>query len=117
MERAEEKITDAELTVMQVLWQAGEPLTMAQIKAALPGHNGDTTKTLLRRLCRKGAVEQEKREVYSSAMIDCSDMTLTEYHNDGLKVYDINEILRRWENVPDLIIEIRQRVPLPSIEG
>ena len=61
--------------------------------------------------------EQEKREVYSSAMIDCSDMTLTEYHKDGLKVYDINEILRRWENVPDLIIEIRQRVPLPSIEG
>ena len=64
MARAEEKITDAELTVMQVLWQAGEPLTMAQIRAALPGHNGDTTKTLLRRLCRKGAVEQEKREVY-----------------------------------------------------
>ncbi len=26
--------------------------------------NGDTTKTLLRRLCQKGAVAQEKQEVY-----------------------------------------------------
>lgn len=60
----EEKITDAELEVMQALWAAGEPMTLAQIKSALPQRNGDTTKTLLRRLCQKGAVSSEKREVY-----------------------------------------------------
>ncbi len=60
----EAKITDAELEVMQVLWAAGEPLALAQVKAALPQRNGGTTKTLVRRLCQKGAVEQEKREVY-----------------------------------------------------
>lgn len=64
MSGAEEKITDAELEVMQVLWDAQEPVTLARIKAALSGRNGDTTKTLLRRLCQKGAVAQEKREVY-----------------------------------------------------
>lgn len=64
MSDAKSKITDAEVEVMEALWAAGGPLTLAQIKAALAEKNGDTTKTLLRRLCRKGAVEQQKREVY-----------------------------------------------------
>lgn len=64
MSEAKEKITDAELEVMQVLWNAKEPMTLAQIKAALSSRNGDTTKTLLRRLCQKEAVAQEKQEVY-----------------------------------------------------
>lgn len=59
-----ERITDAELEVMEILWDRQAPMTLAQIKAALAGKNGDTTKTLLRRLCQKGAVAQEKREVY-----------------------------------------------------
>lgn len=63
MKDVETKITDAELAVMQVLWAAQEPLTVNQVKAALD-KNGETTKTLLRRLCQKGAVGQEKREVY-----------------------------------------------------
>lgn len=64
MPEPEEKITDAELEIMEVLWEAEGPLTLARIKAALPEKNGDTTKTLLRRLCQKEAVGQEKREVY-----------------------------------------------------
>lgn len=64
MSEAKEKITDAELEVMQVLWNAKGPMTLAQIKAALSSRNGDTTKTLLRRLCQKEAVAQEKQEVY-----------------------------------------------------
>lgn len=64
MSDAKEKITDAELEIMQVLWKAEYPVTLTQIKAALSGRNGDTTKTLLRRLCQKEAVAQEKREVY-----------------------------------------------------
>ena len=59
MSSVEEKITEAELEVMEVLWDAGEPLTLGQIKEALWEKNGDTTKTLLRRLCAKGAVGQD----------------------------------------------------------
>lgn len=64
MTKAEEKITDAELEVMQALWNAQGPMTLAQLKAVLCNRNADTTKTLLRRLCQKGAVSLEKREVY-----------------------------------------------------
>ena len=62
----EAKITDAELEVMEVLWQGGD-LTLAQVKegvTARKGWSGDTVKTLLRRLLEKGAAGQEKRGVY-----------------------------------------------------
>ena len=64
MGTAEERITEAELEVMEVLWQGDSPLTAAQIKEGLREKNGDTVKTLLRRLCAKGAVGQEKQQVY-----------------------------------------------------
>ena len=67
MWEAESKITDAELEIMRALWDSEEPMTLRQLKGALAerhGWSGDTTKTLLRRLCEKGAVEQEKRQVY-----------------------------------------------------
>ena len=67
MWETEEKITGAELEIMRALWAADGPQTLGQVKAALSrrqGWSGDTTKTLLGRLCRKGAVAQEKREVY-----------------------------------------------------
>lgn len=67
MWEAESKITDAELEVMRALWDSEEPMTLSQLKSVLTerhGWSGDTTKTLLRRLCEKGAVEQEKRKVY-----------------------------------------------------
>lgn len=57
---------------------------------------------------------QERHEVYSHATIDCSDMTLTEYQKDDTKTYGIVEILKRWEGVPDIEIEIRQRSTLPA---
>ena len=52
MWETEARITDAELEVMEVLWQ-GEDLTLAQVKEAVSarkGWSGDTVKTLLRRL-------------------------------------------------------------------
>lgn len=64
MSEAEEKITDAELEIMQVLWASEEALTLSQIKSALKERNGETVKTLLRRLCQKEAVEKTKREVF-----------------------------------------------------
>ena len=61
------KISASELEVLEVLWQADAPMPIAAIRAALEGgHQWDasTVKTLLRRLCEKGAVEAEKREVF-----------------------------------------------------
>lgn len=61
------KISGSELEVLEVLWQAGESLPVAPIRTRLEklrGWDGSTVKTLLRRLCEKGAVEAEKREVF-----------------------------------------------------
>lgn len=49
-------------------------------------------------------------------MIDCSDMTLTEYEEDGTRTYRIEDILKRWDGVPNIEIEIRQKSLLPADE-
>jgi predicted transcriptional regulator len=112
----EAKITDSELEVMRVLWEAGMPVTVTQIKKTLyktTKWNGDTIKTLLRRLCEKGAVSQEKREVYyyrpqvsseaygkfrTQSIIDklysgsARDMIAALVRNDQLRAQDIDEL-------------------------
>ena len=61
------KITDSELEVMKVLWEAGEPLSITDIRQALQekkGWESTTIKTLVQRLCNKGAVLQEKKKYF-----------------------------------------------------
>ena len=61
------KISPSELEVLEALWRAEEPVPIAWVRTALEeGHHWDasTVKTLLRRLCEKGAVTAEKREVF-----------------------------------------------------
>lgn len=66
-----EKIQDAELEVMQVLWSAPQPVPLIQIRRALAdkcGWEDSTVKTLLRRLCEKGAVTLERRGMYRAVL-------------------------------------------------
>jgi BlaI family penicillinase repressor len=61
------KITDSEVEVMRVLWQAGGELPVAEIRKTLERTSkweSSTIKTLLRRLCEKGVVQAAKREVF-----------------------------------------------------
>ncbi len=66
MKELASKISPAERKVLEVLWQAGEPLPIAAVREGLEssGWDGSTVKTLLRRLCEKQAVSAEKREVF-----------------------------------------------------
>ena len=62
-----DKITDSELLIMQVLWEQGESMSLTALRKAVQERSGweqSTVKTLIRRLCNKGALSQEKREVY-----------------------------------------------------
>ena len=64
-------IQDAELAVLQVLWEAGEPLPLSRILEVLHARRGwadSTVKTLLRRLQQKEAVILPKRGVYTAAI-------------------------------------------------
>ena len=67
------KIQDAELEVMQALWKAEGPVPLIDIRRALSakcGWEDSTVKTLLRRLCAKGAVKLERRGVYRAVVTE-----------------------------------------------
>lgn len=67
MNKSVEKITDSELEVMRVLWEAGDALPITEIRRSLQQRKGweaTTIKTLVQRLCAKGVLEQEKRNVF-----------------------------------------------------
>ena len=62
-----DKISDSELEDMKVLWQAGDALTVTEIRETLQkmrGWEATTVKTLVSRLVTKGVVQQEKRNVF-----------------------------------------------------
>ena len=62
-----EKISDSELEVMKVLWEAGDALSITEIRTLLQERKGweaTTVKTLVSRLTSKGAIWQEKRKVF-----------------------------------------------------
>ncbi len=60
-------VSDAELEILEVLWEAGEPLNASEIRALLEKNKKwerTTVLTLIQRLVKKGMLNQEKREVY-----------------------------------------------------
>ena len=62
-----EKISGSELEVMKVLWEAEDALPLTDIRKTLQSRfqwSDPTVKTLLRRLCEKAVVAQEKRKVF-----------------------------------------------------
>ena len=62
-----DKISDSELEVMKVLWRAEDALPVNVIRETRQKDRGwepTTVKTLIGRLVAKGAVRQEKRNVF-----------------------------------------------------
>ena len=62
-----EKISESELEVMRVLWEAEDALPVTEIRRTLherKGWEATTVKTLVHRLVQKGAVSQEQRKVF-----------------------------------------------------
>ena len=60
-------ISDAELEIMEVLWEEGKALNAAEIRSLLEKNKKwerTTVLTLIQRLVKKGMVRQEGREVY-----------------------------------------------------
>ena len=67
MDVLSEKISESELEVMRVLWEAGDALPITDIRRILQDRKGweaTTVKTLVQRLVSKGVLEQEKRKVF-----------------------------------------------------
>lgn len=74
------KIADSELEILKLLWQNDRPMTMPEIRDTLKertGWDGSTIRTLLYRLCNKGAVSAERKDVFYYAPL----VTEREYSN------------------------------------
>jgi BlaI family transcriptional regulator, penicillinase repressor len=80
------KISDSELEVMRVLWEADCELPIADIRKSLQETSKwetSTIKTLLRRLCDKGVVLATKKEVFYYKPL-VSEKDYNEYTTQGL---------------------------------
>ena len=67
MSKLVSKITNSEVEVMRVIWEAGCELPIADIRKTLEQTSKwetSTIKTLIRRLCEKGVVLVTKKEVF-----------------------------------------------------
>ena len=119
-----DKISDSELEVMKVLWQAGDALPVTEIRETLQktrGWEATTVKTLVSRLVSKGVIRQEKRNVfYYSPLISepeyngwatahliqrlyhgsARDLVAALVHSEGLTQEDLEE-LRQMFKVED----------------
>ena len=111
-----EKITASELEVMKLLWRAENALTVTEIRENLQQQKGwepATIKTLVSRLVAKGAVLQEKKNVYyytplisereynawaTDDLIDrlyhgsARNLVAALVHSDGLTKEDLDEL-------------------------
>ena len=80
------KITDSEVKVIRVLWEADRELPIADIRKTLEQTSKwgtSTIKTLLRRLCEKGVVLTTKKEVFYYRPL-VSEAEYNEYTTQGL---------------------------------
>ena len=67
MQNISEKISDSELEVMRVLWEAGDALPITDIRETLQKRKGweaTTVKTLVQRLVTKQVLSLDKRKVF-----------------------------------------------------
>ena len=116
MNKSVEKISDSELEVMRVLWEAGDALPITEIRRSLQSSKGweaTTIKTLVQRLCAKGVLAQEKRNVfYYSPLVSeqeyndwatgdlirklyrgsAKELVAALVRSDGLSISDVDEL-------------------------
>ena len=113
---SERSISQAELEVMRVLWAAGEPLSVSEIRAALTdtGWEASTIKTLVTRLVKKGELVQTRRKVYYySPVVTREEYGSGEARRLAEKVYGgglaklVASFVEGGEFTPDEIDELR----------
>jgi BlaI family penicillinase repressor len=99
-----DRISDAELEVMKILWERKQPLSTNIIYQQLKGEKGwdrSTVRTLIKRLHEKEAIIQQKRDVY------CYTPSITEA--EYLKAQTISFIKRLYGgSVKNLVASLVQ---------
>ncbi len=90
------KIADSELEILKLLWRSNRKMTMPEIRKTLEpatGWQAPTIKTLLYRLCDKGAVKAERRDSAEKRDVYCYYPIITEKeYNDYAATSLINKL-------------------------
>lgn len=58
-----------------------------------------------------------RQEVYRNVIIDADDMTITELLPDNINAYSLHDIIKRWHDVPNVEVVIRQCAQLSPLDG
>lgn len=85
------KISEAEQEIMKVLWQYNKPISAYDIRQELDskGWERTTVLTLIRRLVKKDAISQDKKDIYYySAKISEQDFMQQETQDFIKRVYN-----------------------------
>lgn len=88
----QDKISQAELEVMRLLWKSDNPMTSTQIRVKLKelkGWEKSTVLTLIKRLVEKGAICCDKEDVFYYSPI-VTEQEYIDYHTQSLvnKLYN-----------------------------
>lgn len=88
------KISEAELEIMRLLWKSKEPMTAPKIRELLQKQNNwekSTIQTLIRRLLEKNAILCEKKEIFYYSPI-ITEQEYSNYHTQNIvdKIYNGN---------------------------
>lgn len=88
------KISEAEHEIMKILWQHDKSISAYDIRQELKNSKGwerTTVLTLIRRLVEKGAINQQKRDIYYySAKISEQEFTQGETQSFIKRIYNGN---------------------------
>ncbi|KPU42920.1 penicillinase repressor [Oxobacter pfennigii] len=89
-----EKISNAELEIMRILWREKKPISFTNIRVELQNTKGwekSTINILIRRLADKGAITAQKQDVlYYTPNISEAEYIQAEEQNMIDKLYDGN---------------------------
>lgn len=91
--KAENKLVDSELKVMNVIWRLGEPTArqVAEVLQAEVGWNINTTYTLIKRCIQKGAVQRQEPHFVCRALVSKASVQAAETSNLINKIFDGSE--------------------------
>lgn len=87
-----DKISHAELEIMQLLWKSDKPMTSTEIRLKLKelkGWEKSTVLTLIKRLVEKGAISCSKENVFYYSPV-VTEQEYIDYHTESLvnKLYN-----------------------------
>lgn len=57
--------------------------------------------------------EFQRMECFNNAVIDAKDGTITEYGEDSVQCYSIEQLIKRWDGVAGISLVIQRSIPLP----